>query len=314
MEKLRASPAELVILDINMPGRPGTELLPEIRTSFPETAVLMASGITDTRVIAQCVKNGAQGYLPKPFSLNDVLLGVSMALEKRRLEVKIREYQQHSKQNTEELTKKLRKLFLSAIEVLVFTLEAKDKYTAGHSQRVTETSLAIGKELGMSRYEMQDLKWGALLHDVGKIAVDPGILNKPDKLAPEEYRYIMTHAIVGPSLIQPFANGDILGIILHHHDHYDGSGLDQDMTGMDIPRGARIVAVADAFDAMTSDRPLPSRHVHGGSAGGNQEIQRHAVRPQCGQCAAGNSRQRRSTTWRADVKLFHPITRENGVT
>ena len=255
LEKLSISPTELVILDINMPGRPGTEVLPEIRTTFPETAVLMASGVTDTRVIAQCVRDGAQGYIPKPFSLNDVLLGVSMALEKRRLEIRVRECQQNSRQSAEELTKKLRKLFLGAIEILVFTLEAKDKYTAGHSRRVTKTSLAIGKELYLSPDELQDLRWGALLHDVGKIAVDPSILNKPDKLTPEEYRYIMTHAIIGPSLIQPFANSEIVGIMLHHHDHYDGSGIDQEMTGSEIPMGARIVAVADAFDAMTSDRP-----------------------------------------------------------
>jgi len=147
LEKLSIIPTELVILDINMPGRSGTEVLPEIRTCFPETAVLMASGVTDNRVIAQCVRDGAQGYIPKPFSLDDVLLGVSMALEKRRLEIRVREYQKNSRQSAEELTKKLRKLFLGAIEILVFTLEAKDEYTAGHSQRVTKTSLAIGKEI-----------------------------------------------------------------------------------------------------------------------------------------------------------------------
>lgn len=255
LEKLGIKPSELVVLDINMPGRLGSAVLPEIRTRFPRTAVVMASGVTDTRVIAQCVKDGAQGYICKPFKLDDVLLCVSMALEKRRLELQIRECRQHSEQMEEKEVSKVRKLFLGAIESLVFTLEAKDKYTAGHSRRVTETALTIGQKLNLPSSILDDLRWGALLHDVGKVAVDPYILNKPDKLTPDEYRYIMTHAVVGPSLVQPFANGRVVETILHHHDRYDGSGLDQEVVGADIPLGARIVAVADAFDAMTSDRP-----------------------------------------------------------
>ncbi len=115
--------------------------------------------------------------------------------------------------------------------------------------------MGIGKQLGLGSGELEDLLWGALLHDVGKIAVDPAILNKPGELTPGEYRHIMTHAIVGPSLVRPLVNDSVVNIISHHHDHYDGSGLDQTMVGKDIPLGARIVAVADAFDAMTSDRP-----------------------------------------------------------
>ncbi|MFC1963940.1 HD domain-containing phosphohydrolase [Chloroflexota bacterium] len=252
LDKLNAKPPELVMLDINMPGKPGDELLPEIHEKFPGTAVIMASGVTDTRVIARCIKDGAQDYLHKPFKLDEVLLSVSMSLEKRRLEAQIREHQQHPRKSTKD---RLRKAFLDAIQNLINDLEANDKYTAGHSQRVSETSLAIGQSLGLTPSEIDDLKWGALLHDVGKIAIDTSILNKPDRLTPEEYRYIMTHAIIGPNLIRPLANDQVVEIILYHHDHYNGSGLDQTLTGKDIPLGARIVAAADALDAMTSDRP-----------------------------------------------------------
>jgi len=258
LAKLQSKPADLVVLDINMPGRSGIEVLPEIGSSFPEIAVIMASGITDTRIIARCLRDGAQDYICKPFSLNDVLLRVSMALEKKRLEAQIRACQQSSPAGDGRQVRKIRRLFLEAIESLVFTLESKDKYTAGHSRRVTETALAIGQQMGLSPAEMEDLRWGALLHDVGKIAIDPAVLNKPDKLTPEEYTYIMAHAIVGPNLVRPVVNDKVAGIILHHHDHYDGSGLDQDLVGTDIPLGARIVAVADALDAMTSDRPYRS--------------------------------------------------------
>jgi len=252
LAKLYSRPPELVLLDINMPGRPGNELLPEISRDFPETAVIMASGVTDTRVIAQCIKDGAQDYINKPFKLDEVLLSVTMSLEKRRLEARIREHQQRPRQNTRDL---LRKAFLDAMQTLINDLEANDKYTAGHSQRVSETALAIGQSLGLEPSDLDDLKWGALLHDVGKIAIDTSILNKPDRLTPEEYRYIMTHAIIGPNLVQPLANDRVVEIILYHHDHYNGSGLDQTLSGTDIPLGARIVAAADALDAMTSDRP-----------------------------------------------------------
>jgi len=255
LTKLQVNPSDLVILDINMPGRLGNEVLPEIRASFPEVAVIMASGVTDTNIIAQCIKDGAQDYLNKPFSFEQVLQSVSRSLDKRRLELEIRHYLQDLGERAKNQTVEIRKLFFSAIETLVNTLEAGDQYTTGHSQKVTKITMAIGQQLGLSPEELEELRWAALLHDVGKIAVDPGILNKPGELTSNEYRHIMTHAIVGPSLIKPFVSDSVVAMVSHHHDHYDGGGLDQSVAGEDIPRGARILAVADAFQAMISDRP-----------------------------------------------------------
>lgn len=256
LAKLKIKPSELVVLDINMPGKLGTELLPEISTSFPETAVVMASGVTDTNVIAKCIIDGAQDYIRKPFKLDEVLLSVDRALEKRRLHLQMREHQQNLRRK--EQVKETRRLFFSAFENLISALEANDKYTLGHSQRVTTIAWAIGQELCLPSNQLDDLRWGALLHDVGKIAVDPNILNKPAELTSEEYRHIMTHAIIGPNLIRPLVNERVVEIISHHHDHYDGSGLGQTVSGQDIPVGARIIAVADAFEAMTSERPYRS--------------------------------------------------------
>jgi len=123
---------------------------------------------------------------------------------------------------------------------------------------VTQIALALGKELGLSPQDMEDLRWGSLLHDVGKIAIQEVVQNKPGMLTPEEYEHIMTHAHTGALIVQPVVNGKISEMIEHHHDHYDGSGLHQVIAGNDIPLGARIIAVADAFDAMTSDRPYRS--------------------------------------------------------
>jgi putative two-component system response regulator len=255
---LETSPIALVILDIKMPGKSGIELLPEIKAGYPDTAVIMATAVNDINVAIQCLKQGADDYICKPFNLEEVCLAVQGALEKRRLKLQIREYQQFLEEKVEEQMIEMKKIFLGAIEALVSALEAKDKYTGGHSRRVTEIALALGKELGLSTPDMEDLRWGSLLHDIGKIAVDQSIQNKPGKLTPEEYEHIMTHTGVGAEIVRPVVNGKISKMIEHHHDHYDGSGLHQVITGDDIPLGARILAVADAFDAMISDRPYRS--------------------------------------------------------
>ena len=255
LSKLEINPSDLVIMDINMPGRLGSEVLPDMTMRFPETAVIMASGVTDSRVIAKCIKDGAQDFISKPFRFEQVLSSVNGTLDKRRVALEIQRYFQEmgKKASTEKFEP--RQLFLGAIETLVKTLEDCDIYTRDHSQAVAEIAVILGKQMKLSPEDLDDLRWAALLHDVGKIAVDPDILNKPSELTSTEYRHIMTHAIIGPNLVRPFVNDSVVEIISHHHDHFDGGGLDQTLRGKDIPLGARIVALADAYQAMVSDRP-----------------------------------------------------------
>ena len=255
---LTADSIALVLLDIRMPGKLGTELLPEIKAGYPDTSVVMATALNDMNLAIQCLKLGADDYICKPFNLEELSLAVKRALERRHLQLEIREYQRYLEERIEEQTGQLRKLFLGAIEALVSALEAKDEYTGGHSRRVTEIALAIGHELGLSGQDMDNLRWGSLLHDIGKVAVDPAIQNKPGKLTREEYEHIMTHVRVGAGIVQPLVSEKITEMIEHHHDHYNGGGLHQLIAGDDIPLGSRILAIADAFDAMIRDRPYRS--------------------------------------------------------
>ena len=255
LDKMKTNPAELIMLDMNMPVRTGIDLLPELKANFPATAVIMATAVAETNLAIQCMRLGADDYICKPFNLDEVAISVEKTLEKRQLELQIKEYQEQLQQKVDLQTVEIRTLFLGAIEALVFALEAKDKYTAGHSRRVTDIALAIGRELKLSETDMEDLRWGSLLHDVGKIAVDQFIQNKPGKLTPAEYEHIMIHAQVGAGIVKPVVNDKVVAIVEHHHDHYNGAGLHQVVAREDIPLGARILAVADAVDAMTSDRP-----------------------------------------------------------
>ena len=149
----------------------------------------------------------------------------------------------------------IRKLSLGAIESLVFALEAKDRYTAGHSRRVAVIAVTIGNKLNLSHQEIEDLAYGSLLHDVGKIAVDSLVQNKPGGLTKGEYAQIMIHVQTGADIVKPIVNDNVVALIEHHHDHYNNADKQQTATGDAIPLGARIIAVADALDAMTSDRP-----------------------------------------------------------
>jgi len=256
LDELRGKPKALVILDIKMPGKSGVELLPELRASYPDTAVIMATAITDTSTAIQCMKEGAYDYITKPFNLDEVVLSVDRALEKRRLELENRDYQQHLEQKVEEQAKKIRAAFLNAITALAFALEAKDKYTSGHSQRVAEISVAVAKELGTPRDSIEKIKLAGLIHDIGKIGVRESVLNKPARLTDEEFQHIKSHPEIGERILSPVVEDEeILEIVRHHHERYDGSGYPNGVNGEQIPLGARILAVADTYDAMTSERP-----------------------------------------------------------
>jgi len=253
---LQSEPVDIVLLDIKLPGKSGMELLPQIRRNYPDVVVIMATVLTDINIAIESIRRGAYDYIGKPFNMDTVSHCINRGMEKRRLEVELREYQQNLEDKVKEQNNQFSNQFMGAMQSLVYALEASDSYTAGHSRRVSEISLAIGSKMNLDATQIEALHWGSLLHDIGKIGVSTSIINKPDKLTKGEYVHVMSHTIIGASIMQPVVRNDtITEIIEHHHDHYTGGGLNQKVHGNEIPLLARIVAVANAYDAMVTRRP-----------------------------------------------------------
>jgi putative two-component system response regulator len=256
LAKIKSTPVQLAILDIKMPGKSGFELLSEIKAAYPDIAVIMATAVIDINTAVECLKQGAYDYITKPFNLDEVVLSIERALERRRLEQENRDYQLHLEQKVNQQARKIRSAFLNAITSLVYALEAKDNYTSGHSQRVADISVAIAAELGMTKPEIEKIRLAGLIHDIGKIGVREAVLNKPGKINYEEYQHILSHSDIGEHILTPIVEDEvILKAVRHHHERYDGTGYPDGLSGEEIPLAARILAVADSYDAIISGRP-----------------------------------------------------------
>ncbi len=256
LEILRARTFPLVLSDFHMPRMDGGELLKEIQASFPETAVVMITAVSDVNLALRCLDAGALDYLTKPFAIEEVRARVSQALEKRRLILENRAYRLELEERVVLQTRKYEELFLASLQSLADALEVKDAYTWGHSTRVQRYAIAIAQELGVSPSFTQQLELGSRLHDIGKIGVRESILNKEGSLTEAEYAHIMEHPVIGWRLLAPLLREmpHALAVVRSHHERFDGRGTPDKLQGHEIPLEARITAVADSFDAMTSGR------------------------------------------------------------
>jgi response regulator RpfG family c-di-GMP phosphodiesterase len=257
LEQLAQHSFSLVLSDLRMPKMDGLELLGEIRCRYPDTAVVMITAVADVETAVKCLAVGAADYVVKPYQLDDVRARVSQALEKRRLILENRAYRERLEERVEEQGRRLEELFLASIQTLAEALELKDPYTRGHSVRVSYYSMAIATALGLEGEMLRQIELGGHVHDIGKIGVRETVLNKAERLTAEEYKHIMMHPVLGWRILAPLL-GDTphaLNIVRSHHERFDGRGVPDGLQGDGIPLEARIAAAADAFDAMTSDRP-----------------------------------------------------------
>jgi putative nucleotidyltransferase with HDIG domain len=262
LERLNQNEFHLVISDITMPGMSGLDMIPHVKELSPDTVVVMISGMQTVESAIGALRLGAFDYLMKPFDLRQVEAVVKRALEHHDLVVAKRRYENHLEelveQRTVELDKALNSLeaaYRSTLKALTAALETRDSETHGHSERVVTYSLRLGREYGLSSEEMKSLEFGSLLHDIGKIGVPDSILRKPAKLTEEEWVRMREHPLHGQQILRgiEFLQG-ASRVVAQHHEKWDGTGYPLGLRAEDIDICARIFAVADAFDAITSDR------------------------------------------------------------
>jgi putative two-component system response regulator len=250
----------LVVSDVRMPELDGLGFLTEVRRLFPDTAVVMLSGIAETSVAVECLHLGAADFLTKPIEMSEMHARVARALEKRALVMQNRDYQATLELRVREQAERIRELFLEGVQMLARALEAKDPCLRGHSIRVSHYSVETARRLGLGEPVIEQIRIGGELHDIGKIGTREAVLQKPGSLTEDERHQICEHPALGERMLAPLARESpaVLRIVRSHHERLDGAGFPDGLQGEAIPLEARIVAVADAFDAMTSERPYRS--------------------------------------------------------
>jgi putative two-component system response regulator len=244
------------ISDIYMPEMDGVTFLREALQRYPDMAIIMLTGMAEVNTAVECLKLGALDYISKPVMVEEVRARVDKALEKRRLILENRFYQQSLELRVQELDRRNRASLINGVQMLVQALEAKDSYTSGHSSRVSRYAVKTAVPLGFTDDALEHLRLGGELHDIGKIGTREAILNKPGPLDPAEFAHVKEHSLLGEKILAPFLSQSpsVLRVVRSHHERLDGSGFPDGLKGDQIPLEARIVAVVDAFDAMTTNR------------------------------------------------------------
>ena len=252
IERVKNEHFDMMILDFMMDPIHGDEVVEEIRKFNKDVYILLLTGHKALAPPLETIKRlDIQGYCEKSDKFDQLLLLIESGIKS------IEQMNTIKKINTElqDKSEELEKAYLDTIGILRQTVEAKDPYTRGHSDRVSEFSVLIGKKMGLDDETLHTLKIGGLFHDIGKIGIPDSILLKESKLSDEEYSQIKNHPMIGVHMLGDAAIfTDILPIVKHHHERYDGRGYPSQLVGDDIPYVARIAAVADTFDAMTSKR------------------------------------------------------------
>lgn len=252
IEELKKTHYDLLLLDFIMEPIHGDQVVSEIRNFDKELYILLLTGHKDLAPPLQTLKQLAiQGYCEKSDHFDQLLLLIESGLKSVDQMHLINQINEELKDKNEELEK----AYLDTIEILRYTVEAKDPYTRGHSDRVSEFSVLIGNKMGLDSKTIRILQIGGLFHDIGKIGIPDSILLKESKLDDNEYSQIKNHPSIGAHMLgNAEIFKDIIPVVLHHHEKYDGNGYPSKLAGNDIPLVARIAAIADTFDAMTSKR------------------------------------------------------------
>jgi putative two-component system response regulator len=234
-----------------------------VKAVRPNMMFIIMTAYPEIEMAVEAIRLGATDFIIKPVDLELVVFSVKKALEQKKMEEEIETHQKNLEKLVEERTSKLqqallviKKGHLDSVKVLAGAIDAKDPYTRGHSDRVRKMSMRIAMKMGFSEEKLENLVFGALLHDIGKIGIRDEVLQKKGPLSPEEYQGVQQHPLIGVKIVEGIDFfKDKIPMIRSHHEHFDGSGYPDGLIGEVIPLEARIIAIPDAFDAMTSLRP-----------------------------------------------------------
>jgi len=272
---------DVLTLDLKMPGMNGIDTLKEIRMISPDVMVIIITGYGTLKTAIEAIRYGVFDYIPKPFNVPEILSIIDKSIQRRKLNLKVKEVlgncfnqqllkepgadsdsflQEENKRVTDykwdEINLSDTQSCLEFAKVLAYTLEEKDPYTSGHSERVCYYSDFVSKRLSLSPKERSELQIASYLHDIGKIGISNRFINKKGTLTPTDWAVIKQHTRKSIELLVPLnLSSNIISYIQHHHERYDGTGYPDGLAGEKIPLGARIIAISDSYDSMTSDRP-----------------------------------------------------------
>lgn len=249
------NPTPILVTDLRMPGRGGIWLVQQVQKRWPDSSIIVVTGWDDSESVAKCLDSGTHHIFLKPFNLDEF---------HHALEANLRTFYRKREQSQlcgflqttlARKTRQARRTFVSAIESLVRTLEARDPYTSGHSLRVCNYALNLADDLGCNSKLRKQIEIGAKLHDIGKLGIPERILNKAGPLTDEETKIVREHPVLGERILSPVIRSRvILGAIRWHHERFDGRGYPDGLAGANIPFAARVLTIADCFDALTSSR------------------------------------------------------------
>ena len=257
LELLKRRIPDLILLDYRMPEMDGFAVMEKLQNTkeYEEIPIIFLTGDLDRETEIEALRKGAMDFITKPFVAEIMLQRVSRILELCRLQKNLQEEVRIQTKEAQEQRRQVELLSEEVMKTLANTIDAKDKYTNGHSVRVATYSREIAKRCGKSLKEQQDIYYIGLLHDIGKIEIPDHIINKPGRLTDEEYAIIRQHPVIGSDILRTISQ--IPAIVTGarwHHERYDGKGYPDGLAGKDIPESARLIGVADAYDAMTSNR------------------------------------------------------------
>jgi putative two-component system response regulator len=248
---------DIIIIDVLMPGISGLELIKKIMEANPEANIIIISASNNINIIREAMRNGAYDYIIKPFSIEDIMFTINRLIERMRLLEEKKSRLDSLEHEKGEVSNRLKSSFTEALSFILETMEANGSNVKFHSNKTALYSANLASAIGLGNGVLENIKKGSILYDIGKIGTPGRILSKPAALHREEFEIVKKHVLLGRRIVEPVfgENDDIINIIYYHHERYDGEGYPDGLKGAEIPLVGRVMALTNAFDAMTAERP-----------------------------------------------------------